>query len=78
MLVPIHLAECAAVISKVRSDKPELVVFVVPHLPSAVWFQSLEKSAALWIQLPGRDDDLVDSRGCAVGRLCIDLWLVLM
>ena len=63
-------------LQKVQQDKPVGAVWLVPHLPGEAWFQKLEQSPALWSAVPRRAGSLVDSRGCAVGDLCVDLWLV--
>ena len=78
ILVPINLRECDAVLKKFTADEPELVLWVVPHLPGELWFQKLEALPALWCKLPGKSGDLVDSFYDPIGTFCFDLWFVLL
>jgi hypothetical protein len=76
VLLPVAFKEVPAVMRKLTRDRPEFLIFVVPHLAAEQWFQVLSKATAHWVRLPGKGDDLKDCFGDPVGRFCFDLWLV--
>jgi len=76
VLLPVAFKEVPAVMRKLTRDRPEFLIFVVPHLAAEQWFQVLSKATAHWVRLPGKGDDLKDCFGDPVGRFCFDLWLI--
>ena len=78
ILLPVSLREGSTVLSKFKRDRPALLIWVVPHMPTEEWFKELESLPALWIAVPKKENSLVDEHGDPVGLLCVDLWMVLV